>query len=426
MHPESQMMTYGHAPLLAKGAVKSPLYLSSTYVFPSAEVGKAAFQQAYGLTEEPQAQGQLIYSRLDHPNLDLFEKRLCLWDGAEEAAAFASGMSAISTLLLTFLKPGDLLLHSSPLYGGTDHFIEHLLPQQGIHSMQIRPGERPDAVAKRLEASGLAHKLALVHLETPANPTNSLTDIAAFSELAASYGDPERKALLSVDNTFMGPVWQQPLQHGADLVVYSATKYIGGHSDLLAGAILGRETELQQLKGMRTFLGNAADPFTSWLLLRSLETLKVRMDRQAETAIVIARHLQSHPLVEQVYYLGLLPPGSEAQRIHEKQHQSPGAMIAFDIHGGEAEAFQFLNALQLVKLAVSLGGTESLAQHPFTMTHAGVDPEKCREMGITEKMVRISVGLENAEDLIHDVDQAFQSVLKRELIASHTLPLRPR
>ncbi|GAB4138166.1 MAG: cystathionine gamma-synthase family protein [Bacteroidia bacterium] len=405
--PESLMMSYGYKPELSEGAIKCPIFQTSTFVFKTAEEGKAFFEIAYGIREKSQGEELgLIYSRINNPDLEILENRLCLWDGADDCAVFESGMSAITTVLLEFLKPGDLLLFSMPLYGGTDHFIHHFLPKIGVHAIGFKPGMSKDEIRELIVKSGKADKLAMIYIETPANPTNTLIDIEDCRQVADEFSTEEKKVLIAVDNTYMGPLWQHPLKHGSDLVMYSATKYIGGHSDVIAGAVLGSKELMVRVKTLRTFLGNMAGPWTGWLLLRSLETLKVRMTQQAENAMQVAKFLRNHPKVEKVYYLGLIPENTKEYDIYKKQYSSPGAMLSFDIRGGEKEAFRFLNSLKLIKLAVSLGSTESLVEHPATMTHAGVDPEQRKEMSITEKMIRLSVGVENANDIIYDIEQA--------------------
>ncbi|WP_299440724.1 cystathionine gamma-synthase family protein [uncultured Aquimarina sp.] len=410
-NPESLMMTYGYKPELSEGAIKCPIFQTSTFVFKTAEEGKAFFELAYGLREKSEKEELgLIYSRINNPNLEILENRLCLWDKADDCAVFESGMSAISTVLLEFLKPGDLLVYSNPVYGGTDHFIHHFLDKIGVDTIGVMPNQSIEEVEEMIQASGKADKLAMIYLETPANPTNDIVDIEKFSQIAAKYSTGERKALVAVDNTYMGPLWQHPLQCGADLVLYSATKYIGGHSDLIAGAVLGNAELMIRVKTLRTFLGNMVSPHTAWLLLRSLETLKVRMDQQTENAQLVADYLDKHPKIEKVYYLGLLPEGTESYNIYKKQCSAPGAMVSFDIVGGEKEAFMFLNNLKLMKLAVSLGGTESLSEHPKTMTHAGVDEAQRQQMNITDQLVRLSIGVESAKDLIWDLEQALEKV----------------
>lgn len=407
------MMSYGYKPALSEGAIKCPIFQTSTFVFHSAMEGKKFFEVAYGLREKEQDEELgLIYSRLNNPDLEILENRLCLWDEAEDCAVFESGMSAISTAMLEFLSPGDVLLYSKPVYGGTDHFINHFLKKLNIESIGFRADETKEEIIKRIEDAGFANRLGMIHVESPANPTNVVIDIEMCAEIKKHFSTEEREVVLSVDNTYMGPVWSHPIKHGADLVLYSATKYIGGHSDVIAGACLGSKKLMGRVKGLRTFLGNMAGPWTGWLLMRSLETLKVRMDQQAENARHLAEFLNIHPMVERVYYLGnTAMNGSDYEkRAIEKQFSSYGAMIAFDIKGGENEAFQFLDNLKLIKLAVSLGGTESLAEHPQTMTHADVDPEDKRAMNITEKLIRVSVGVENYMDLINDVKQALDGV----------------
>ncbi len=412
MRPESLMMSFGYKPSLSEGAIKCPIFQTSTFVFNKAEDGKAFFEVAYGIREKREDEEMgLIYSRLNNPDLEILENRLCLWDKSEDCAVFESGMSAISTALMEFLCPGDLLLYSRPVYGGTDHFINHFLKKMQIESIGFRADEDFETIVQRIEATGKADKLRMIHIETPANPTNALIDISMCAEIKKRYSN-ETEVILSVDNTYMGPIWQHPLKHGADLVLYSATKYIGGHSDVIAGACLGSKELIARIKGLRTFLGNMAGPWTGWLLMRSLETLKVRMEEQAKNAVQVANFLKNHPKVKHVYYLGFIPEqGNENEkRIYAEQYTSSGAMIAFDIDGGEKEAFLFLNNLKLIKLAVSLGSTESLAEHPATMTHADVPQDVKDAMKISPALVRISVGVEHFEDINSDIEQALASV----------------
>ncbi|NDA98221.1 MAG: cystathionine gamma-synthase family protein [Flavobacteriales bacterium] len=414
MKPESLMMSYGYKPELSEGAIKCPIFQTSTFVFKSAEEGKAFFEVAYGHREKNEGEELgLIYSRINNPDLEILENRLTLWDEAEECAVFESGMAAITTVLLEFLKPGDLLLISNPVYGGSDHFIKKILPKFGISVAEFSVGQTKKDIIQLVENTGIADKLAMVYIETPANPTNDLIDIEESKEIAKYFSSSEKEIYLAVDNTYMGPIWQHPLRHGADLVLYSATKYIGGHSDVIAGACLGSKELMQRVKGLRTFLGNMASPNSGWLLLRSLETLKVRMDTQAINAEKVAAFLNTHPLVEKVYYIGNLSEKDGAQfHIKNKQCLSNGGMISFDVKGAEKDAFRFLNSLKLIKLAVSLGGTESLAEHPATMTHVDLDPALKNKLSITEKMVRLSIGVEFYEDIIYDIEQALTKIDK--------------
>ncbi|AZQ65361.1 cystathionine gamma-synthase family protein [Flammeovirga pectinis] len=410
-HPESLMMTHGYKPELSEGAVKPPIFQTSTFVFKTAEEGKAFFEVAYGLREKGENENLgLIYSRINNPNLEILEDRLCLWDKSEDCAVFESGMSAISSVLLEFSAPGDLILYSAPTYGGTDHFIHDLLKKIGVTSIAFRPHHTKKDLIKLIKDSGKADRLSLIYLESPANPTNDLFDIGACVKIAKKFSTKKKKVHVAVDNTYMGPLWSNPLELGADLVMYSATKYIGGHSDLIAGAVLGNKEVMQRVKTLRTFLGNMVGPHTAWLLLRSLETLKVRMEKQMRNAKKVAKYLNDHPKVDKVHYLGLIPKGTKDYKLYKKQYSSPGAMVSFDIKGGEKEAFKFLNGLKLMKLAVSLGSTESLAQHPASMTHIGVDPKEREEFGITSSLVRLSIGVENAEDIIWDIEESLNKV----------------
>ncbi len=410
--PETLMMSYGYNPRWSEGAVKCPIFQTSTFVFDTAEEGKAFFEIAYGMRDqEPNEKLGLIYSRLNNPDLEILENRLKLWDQADDCAVFESGMSAISTVFLEFLKPGSLLLHSKPVYGGTDHFIHHILKDFGIHTVGFHPNMSEEEIIQLVKDTGHSDKLTLIYIETPANPTNALFDMAMAKRVANYFSQEESPVYFAVDNTYMGPLWQHPMQHGADLVIYSATKYIGGHSDVIAGAVLGNQALMARIRGLRTFLGNMAGPWTGWLLMRSLETLKVRMDKQTASAEIIADFLNNHPKVEKVYFLGLLDDTNPQQlAIYQQQCEAPGAMISFDIKGGEKEAFAFLNNLTIIKLAVSLGSTESLVQHPATMTHVDVSEEDRKLLGISEKLVRLSVGVENPKDIIWDISNALDKI----------------
>jgi len=406
LRPESLMMGYAYDPALSEGALKSPIFHTSTFVFESAESGKAFFELAYGLREpRPSEQPGLIYSRINNPDLQILEERLCLWDDAESSLVFSSGMSAISTALLAFLRPGDVIVHSEPVYGGTDFLIKRVLTQYGIVRMPFPAGDNAALDAAIADAEQLG-RVGVIYVETPANPTNAMVDINRCAQHAERLRDAGQGTLVAVDNTMFGPLWQKPLRHGADLVLYSLTKYIGGHSDLIAGACLGAESLIAQVRTFRTILGTMSDPHTGWMVLRSLETLKLRMTCQTKNAQRVAAFLSTHPRVRSVAFPGLLREGDAGYDLYQNQCTGPGSTFSFEIDGGEAEAFAVLNALTLVKLAVSLGGTESLAEHPATMTHSDIPPDEQRRMGITSAMIRISVGVEHPEDLIADLRQA--------------------
>lgn len=416
LHAESLMMSYGYNPFWSEGSIKAPLFQTSTFEFSSAEAGKQFFAKAYGHVDEIAEPDGLIYSRLNNPNLEIVEHRLCLWDKAEECAVFSSGMAAISTTIMEFTKPGDVVLCSLPVYGGTNFFTEHILSKYNIQVIYFTPTDTKDSILEKIDEAGARNKLALIHTETPANPTIQLIDLDMLAEVKAACNCQGEPTIFTVDNTFMGPVWQHPLAHGADIVLYSATKYIGGHSDLIAGAALGSAHLMKRVKGLRTFNGSMASPYTCWLMMRSLETLKIRMEQQAVNAAHIANYLQNHAMVDKLLYLGMLD--NERDRDIFKRHfSSTGAMIAFYIKGGEKEAFRFLDSLTLIKLAVSLGSTESLAEHPQTMTHTDMSEELKNQSGVNDQLIRISIGLENAQDLIEDIDHAFNQV---SIMASHS------
>uniref|UniRef100_UPI004047887A cystathionine gamma-synthase family protein n=1 Tax=Roseivirga sp. TaxID=1964215 RepID=UPI004047887A len=412
LHPESLMMSYGYKPELSEGSLKCPIFQTSTFVFKTAEEGKAFFEVAYGLREKGETEELgLIYSRLNNPDLEILENRLTLWDKAEDCAVFESGMSAITTVLMEFLSPGDVLLYSQPVYGGTSHFIEQIITRFGIKVIPFDAKDSESEIMERIVNSGFSNKVNMVYVETPANPTNALIDLVMCKRIAEHFSTEDRQTLVVVDNTYMGPLWQHPLKHGADLVLYSATKYIGGHSDVIAGACLGSKVLMGRVKGMRTFLGNMAGPWTGWLLMRSLETLKARMNIQERNAQKIAQYLIEHPKVGEVYYLGNIRD-AEQQRIFDQQCEGTGAMVSFVIKGDQDEkaAFKFLNHLKLMKLAVSLGSTESLAEHPASMTHAGVSPEDRAKYNISPMLIRLSIGVEHEDDIIWDIEQALETI----------------
>ena len=409
--PESEMMGGSYDPHLSEGSAKVPIFQTSTFVFKNAEEGKSHFHIAYGLREKNIGESMsLAYSRLNNPNLEIAEDRLKLWDNAEGCALFQSGMAAITTTILELSRPNTLILHSAPLYGGTDHFIEHVLPKYNIKSMYFNSFDSIEEIIKQKEDKFPGLEVSLVYIESPANPTNSIVDIKKSKEIANHYSSKENKVFLAIDNTFMGPVFSQPIDHGADVVLYSATKYIGGHSDLVAGAASGSSEIIARLKGMRVFMGNMATPFTSWLITRSLETLKIRMEKSAENAKIIAETLNNHPKIDKVHYLSLIEKNSEEYKVYKKQYSSSGGMISIDIKGGEKEAFKFLDNLKLVKLAVSLGGTESLACHPYSMTHADVSIETKKKIGMKESLIRLSIGIEDPDDLINEINNSLEEV----------------
>lgn len=408
LHPETLALSHGFDPLLSEGAIKPPVFLTSTFAFKNAAEGKKFFAWLHG---EGHPEGNekmgLVYSRINNPNLEIFEDRIANWEGMKHALSFSSGMAAISNVLLALHQPGDEIIVCMPVYGGTDAFIHQFLSRFDISVQVVVAGaDAPAQVAKLI-----SKKTRSIFIESPANPNNKLTDIAAMKALAEKYSTPERKVLVLVDNTLNGPVFCQPAKFGADVVLYSATKFIGGHSDIVAGVALSNDDTITAVIGQhRSMLGGMPNPYTAWLLTRSLETLKIRMEQQQRNAIKVADYLVQHPKVKKVYYLGLLKEGDPEFSIYKKQYTGPGSLISFDIQGGEKEAFAFLDHLRIFKLAVSLGSTESLAQHPASMTHSGLSAEMKHISHLTDSMIRLSIGIENDKDLMWDLEQALESV----------------
>jgi methionine-gamma-lyase len=411
--PETLMMSYGYDPFLSEGAAKPPIFMTSTFVFKSAEEGEQYFKWAYGLEQRQLDQTMgLIYSRLNNPGLQILEERLAIWDDAEMALSFASGMAAITTSVMAHTQPGDVLLYSMPVYGGTEFLFEKILPKFGIETRSF-PADMPLDEVEAL-AREIGDRLSVIYLESPANPTNRLIDIAGIANIARKLPHGDRHVLTFVDNTFLGPVFQKPLALGADVVLYSATKYLGGHSDLIAGAATGRREVMEPIGTYRTIMGSMPDPFTCWLLLRSLETLKLRMEAQVANAQQVAEFLNDSPMVSRVFYPTLLERDSRQYAIYQAQCTGAGAIVSFEIQGGKAEAFRFLNAVKLCKLAVSLGGTESLVEHPATMTHSDIPVDVQQRFGITDTLIRLSVGVENVKDLMSDLAQALEVSQRKE------------
>lgn len=408
LEPETMMMGYGYSPGLSEGALKPPIFLTSTFVFETAQQGKDFFDLTAGRRKPREGERSgLVYSRFNNPNFEILEDRLALWDGCDHSAVFGSGMGAIATVMLAFLKPGDVVLHSRPLYGGTETLIRNQLGNLNIQAVGFTDGiDRAKIAAAAAEATAKG-RLGLVMLETPANPTNGLVDLAAVAEVVNDVARKQgHRPPIAVDNTLMGPIYQKPLKHGADLAIYSLTKYAGGHSDLVAGGVSGNDEMVRRIRLLRGALGTQLDPHSCWMLLRSLETLAIRTDRSNENARKVAAYLRSHKKIKAVHYLGFLEPGDPRKPVFDRQCVQPGSTFAFEVQGGEAEAFDMLDKLEIMKLAVSLGGTETLISHPASTTHSGVAKALREEIGLTEALIRISVGIENAEDLIADLENA--------------------
>ncbi|MDI7862159.1 cystathionine gamma-synthase family protein [Rhizobiaceae bacterium n13] len=412
LHPETQMLNYGYDPELSEGAVKPPVFLTSTFVFKSAEEGRDFFDFVSGRREPPVGTGAgLVYSRFNHPNSEIVEDRLAVYEQTESGVLFSSGMSAIATTLLAFVRPGDAILHSQPLYGGTETLLARTFANLGVAAVGFADGVNETSVLAAAELAMTRGRVSMILVETPANPTNSLVDVAMIRRVAETIGDNQGHVpIVACDNTLLGPVYQRPIEHGADISLYSLTKYVGGHSDLIAGAALGSKTVMKQVKALRGAIGTQLDPHSCWMLGRSLETLSIRMEKANSNALAIADFLRDHPKVETIHYLSYLDPKSAAGKTFSAQCTGAGSTFSFDIRGGQPASFKFLNALQIFKLAVSLGGTESLASHPATMTHSGVPEEVRRRIGVLESTIRLSVGIEHPDDLIADLSAALEAV----------------
>jgi methionine-gamma-lyase len=408
LNAQSLMLGYGFDPELSEGSLKPPIFLTSTFVFENAAAGKRFFEGVTG--KRPGGAEGLIYSRFNGPNQEILEDRLAVWEDADDALAFSSGMSAIATLLLTFVRPGDCVVHSGPLYAATETLIAKIFGQFGVAWVDFPSGatrEEIDAAIARGREKG---RVSLVYLESPANPTNQLVDVEAVRAAVDSTFAAEERPPIAIDNTFLGPLWAKPLGNGADLSVYSLTKYVGGHSDLVAGGLVGDRDLINRVRMMRNTIGTICDPNTAWMLLRSLETLELRMSRAGENAAKVCDFLRSHPKVEKIGYLGFLEEGSRQADIFRRHCTGAGSTFSLYLKGGEKEAFAFLDALQIANLAVSLGGTETLASAPAAMTHLSVPDERKKQLDITPNLVRISIGVEDADDLIADFANALQAV----------------
>jgi methionine-gamma-lyase len=412
LRPETLMLSYGYDPMLSEGAVKPPVFLTSTFVFGSAEEGRDFFDYTAGRKKPPEGTGAgLVYSRFNHPNSEIVEDRLAVYEGAESCVLFSSGMSAISTTILAFARPGDVILHSQPLYGGTETLLARTMADFNIGAVGFVDGVSEPVIRAAVQEARGKGRVSVIMIETPANPTNTLVDIKLLRRIADEIGAAQGfRPVLVCDNTLLGPVFQRPLDHGADVSVYSLTKYVGGHSDLIAGAALGSKATIAPIKALRGSVGTNLDPHSCWMLGRSLETLGLRMERSNTNAQLVAEYLRDHPKVDKVHHLAFLDEGSEARSVFARQCTGAGSTFSFDIKGGEKQAFAFLNALQIFKLAVSLGGTESLASHPAAMTHSGVPVEVRDRIGVLDTTIRLSVGIEHPDDLIADLTQALASI----------------
>jgi methionine-gamma-lyase len=418
-HPSTEVLTRGFDPHLSVGSARPAVFRSSTYVFSSPEAAERAFDLVSGRsTAAPGEAAELIYSRFNHPNAQILEDQIVpLEEGSNWAVVFNSGMAAIMTSLMAWVRPGHAIVHTVPLYGGTQRLMHDLFEAIGVRCVPVAAGRS----AELDEAIRTVPNLRAVFIETPANPTMVMTDIKR-AVLTASHLDP--KPLVIVDNTFLGPAFQHPMTLGADMVLYSATKYLGGFSDLLAGVALGVDRELEAaVRSKRGLFGNILQPDECWILDGRLPTVALRMNRQSKNAQRIAESLVRRPEIRKIYYPTLFDD-PEQIRIRLSQCDYPGAMIALELRGGKAAAFEFLRRIRLAHNAVSLGGMETLVCHPKTTIHSGCTSEEMALAGITDGLVRISVGVEDWRDLLRDFEQALDAIAP--LVVQHEpVPTEP-
>lgn len=377
-----------HDPLT--GALATPIYQTSTFVFQNAEQGAARFAGE---------EAGFIYTRLGNPTEQQLEEKIAVLEGGEAAIATASGIGAIAAAIWTIVSAGDHIVASDTLYGCTFSLLSEQATKFGVEVTFVDT-KNPENVANAIKPN-----TKVLYLETPANPTLDITDIEACAKIAH-----EHNMIVMVDNTFMSPYGQRPLELGADVVVHSATKYINGHGDVIAGIIVGKKEYIDTVRmvGVKDITGACISPFNAWLIIRGLKTLGVRMERHCANAMKVAEYLEKHPMVENVKY-----PGLKSHPQHElakKQMFNYGAMICFEVKGGVEAGRQLMNNVKMCLLAVSLGDTETLIEHPASMTHSPVPREERLKAGITDGLVRLSVGLEDPEDVIADLEQAFKAI----------------
>ncbi len=411
LHRNTLTIAAGYDAKSHHGSVKPPLYSTSTFAYHSAQHAKDVHADYFRATPlEEKRSPAYIYGRLDHPNMTMLQARLAALDGAEDAAVFNCGMAAINTITQAFLRPGDCVLHTKPIYGGTDGLLYSHLTRFGITPIGIKDALDEESVRAAAEIARARGRVGLVMVETPANPTSGIADIALIAGVARDIAErQDHRPLVVADNTFLGPFQQNPLTHGADLCMTSLTKYAGGHSDLLAGGVSGAAGPIHTLKQLRTLLGSQLDAHTCWMVLRSLETMHLRTERAGENARAIAEFLRGHRAISAVNYIGFVEPGSLAHAVFARQCKGAGSTFTFKIRGGEPAAFRMLDRLRIMQMAVSLGGTETLICHSATTTHFNVPAERRLEVGIDENSIRISVGIEHQDDLIEDLRQALEA-----------------
>lgn len=371
------------------GSLTMPIYQTSTFAFDTCEQGGRRFAGE---------ENGYIYTRLGNPTTSVLEEKVAALEGAEACVAVSSGIGAVSSIFWTMCKAGAHVIADGTLYGCTFAYLNHGMTRYGVEVSFVDTSNLEEVKA------ALKPNTAVVYLETPANPNLKIADIKAVAELVHNYN---KDIKVVCDNTFATPYLQRPLELGADAVIHSATKYLNGHGDVIAGFICGSQEFMNEVRffGLKDMTGSVMGPFEAFLILRGLKTMEIRMDRHCDSAMKIAQYLEKHPMVDKVYYPGL--PSFEGHEIAKKQMSKFGGMIAFEVKGGRAAGAKLLNSLKLCTIAVSLGDAETLIEHPASMTHSPYSAEELKEQGISESLVRLSVGLENVEDIIADLEQGF-------------------
>ncbi len=387
-HIETEMVHGAHQSDPHTGALSMPIYQTSTFIFENSEQGARRFKGE---------EDGYIYSRLGNPNTTVLGEKIARLEGYESGMCTGSGMAAVANVIFATAKAGDHIVVDDTVYGGTHYLIEDEIRNIGIEITRV-DASKPEQVKKAMKAN-----TKMVLIETPANPTLKLIDIAAIAEIAH-----QGNALLAVDNTFLTPYLQQPRDLGADIVIHSATKYIGGHGDVVAGIVVGTKDFIKKAFKIATHYGWTMAPFNAWLLLRGLKTMALRVERSASNAFQIAQWLEKHPAIEQVYYPFL--KSHPQYELAKRQQNSGGGIIAFEMKGGYNAGKALMDAVNLCTLAVSLGDCDTLIQHPASMTHAGMSEKAMKEAYITPGLVRLAVGIEHVDDLIADLDRAMKNI----------------
>jgi methionine-gamma-lyase len=414
LKPETMMMSYGYDPQLSEGSVKPPVFLTSTFAYQTPEEGEEFFHIMAGRKPAPEGNvGGLIYSRFNHPNVEIIEDRLSLFEGSERSVVCSSGMGAISAILLAYLRPGDVIVQSAPLYGGTETLIRKFLPEFNIQTCEFHDGLHEANMLSSLRDASKKGRVAMVFIESPANPTNSLVDFEALNRVLDIIKTETGHRPISVcDNTLMGPVFQQAVPQGIDMAMYSLTKYVGGHSDLVAGAVCGSVEMLRPVRATRGILGLNLDPHTSWMISRSLETLSIRMQRSADSGHKVAQWIADNSYISAKILHPDFITDKAYQTVYKRQCSGPSSTFSFVLDVSKSDAFRLINNLSIFKSAVSLGGSESLVCHPGSTTHSGVSADLREKFGVTDGLIRLSIGLEHPDDLIADLDNAFCATFK--------------